>query len=97
MEHAFGSKWRTRASRAAGDEDDDFVLDAYALLKTVLDNWREVFSVEAKLRKAHSYIFLARDARNKMAHFVGTIEQREALRRDLLVPSWPEVTNGPFL
>ena len=80
MEHAFGSKWRTRASRAAGDEDDDFVLDAYALLKTVLDNWREVFSVEAKLRKAHSYIFLARDARNKMAHFVGTIEQREALR-----------------
>jgi hypothetical protein len=50
------------------------------LLKTVLDNWREVFSAEAKLRKARSYISLALDARNKMSHLVGTIEQREALR-----------------
>jgi hypothetical protein len=79
MEGAFGRNWRSHASRAAGDEDD-FALDAYALLKTILDNWREVFSAEAKLRKARSYISLALDARNKMSHFVGTIEQREALR-----------------
>jgi hypothetical protein len=80
MEGAFGNKWRSHASRAARDDEDDFVLDAYALLKTVIDNWREVFSADLRLRRAHSYIFLARDARNKMSHFVGTIEQREALR-----------------
>jgi hypothetical protein len=80
MEGAFGNKWRSHASRAASDVDEDFALDAYALLKTVLDNWREVFSAEAKLRKARSYISLALDARNKMSHFVGTIEHREALR-----------------
>lgn len=79
MEGAFGSKWRSFASRAAAGEDD-FALDAYALLKTVLDNWREVFSAEVKLRRARSYISLPLDARNKMSHLVGTIDQREALR-----------------
>ena len=59
MEGAFGNRWRSNATRAAGDEDDDFALDAYALLKTVLDNWRQVFSAEVKLRKARSYISLA--------------------------------------
>jgi hypothetical protein len=62
MQGAFGNKWRLHASRAAGAEDGDFALDAYTLLKTVLDNWREVFSAETKLRKARSYISLALDA-----------------------------------
>jgi Swt1-like HEPN len=79
MEGAFGKKWRSRASPASGDEDD-FALDIYALLKTVRYNWRKVFNAEAKLRNARNYIFLALEARNKTAHFVGTIEQREALR-----------------
>jgi hypothetical protein len=79
MEGAFGNKWRSHASRPAGNEDD-FALDTYALLKTVLDKWREVFNAEAKMRKARAYISVALDARNKMSHFAGTIEQREALR-----------------
>ena len=79
MEGALGKKWRSHASPVAGDEDV-FALDVYVLLKTVRDNWRDVFSREPKLSKARSYIFLALDARNRTSHFVGTIEQREALR-----------------
>ena len=79
MIEAFGKNWRPYASRAAVG-DDNLALDVYALLKTVLDNWRGVFDADAKLRKARSFISLALDARNKMSHFAGTIEQREAVR-----------------
>ena len=58
MEGALGKKWRSHASPVAGDEDV-FALDVYALLKTVRDNWRDVFSREPKLSKARSYIFFA--------------------------------------
>ena len=79
MESAFGKNWRSYASRKAGYHSE-LPLDTHTLLKTVLDNWREVFSAEAKLRKARAFISLALDARNNVSHFVGTIEQREALR-----------------
>ena len=79
MEGTFGMNWRSDASRTAVGEGI-FAFDTYALLKTILNNWRETFSLDAKLRKARSYISLALDARNKVSHFVGAIEQREALR-----------------
>lgn len=73
MEGAFGKKWRPHTTRATFLEGED-VLDTYVLLKTVLDNWREVFSAEAKLRKARSYISLALDGRNNVSHFIGKME-----------------------
>src|SRR5580692_1793453 len=84
MQGAFGKNWRSYASRAAGD-DGGLALDACALLKTVLDNWSEVFSAEARLRKARSYISLALDARNIVSHFAGTMEQREARYLDAIL------------
>jgi hypothetical protein len=51
-------------------------LDTYALLKTVLDNYADVFRHDARLRKARSYISLALDARNSSSHFDGLMQDR---------------------
>lgn len=79
MSKRYGRRWRMYASRAGGGEPDG-ALDVYALLKTVLDHWREVFSDDARLRKARSYVSLAMDARNSAAHFAGRMSAREAIR-----------------
>ena len=71
--------WRHYASRARGDESGG-ELDVYALLKTLLDQWGDLFRLDAKLRKARSFISLALDARNSAAHFTGDLGPREALR-----------------
>ena len=75
----YGGRWRQYASRAGGGAPGA-ELDAYALLKTILDNWRLVFSDDARLRKARSYVSLALDARNSAAHFAGRMSAREAIR-----------------
>lgn len=79
MEDRHGPDWRHYASRARGDETGG-ELDAYALLKTLLDQWNDLFRHDAKLRKARSFISLALDARNSAAHFSGDMEARETLR-----------------
>lgn len=79
MEKRYGGRWRQYASRAGGGRVDG-ELDVYAQLKTVLDHWREVFSDDARLRKARSYVSLAMDARNSAAHFAGRMSAREAIR-----------------
>lgn len=79
MAQRHGAQWRHFASRASGS-DPNGALDAYALLKTILDNYAEVFRHDAALRKARSFVSLAYDARNASSHFDGTIEDREALR-----------------
>ena len=55
-------------------------LDVYALLKTLLDHWRDLFSNDARLRKARSYVSISMDARNSAAHFAGRMSSREAIR-----------------
>ena len=55
-------------------------LDVYALLKTLLANWNDLFRHDEQLRKARSFVSLAMDARNSTAHFSGEIGAREALR-----------------
>ncbi len=75
-----GQSWRHYASRAGGAGASGRELDAHALLKTVLDNWREVFGHEEKMRRARSFVSLAMDARNSAAHFAGRMDRREALR-----------------
>ena len=79
MSKRYGRHWRHYASRAAGG-DRSGELDLYALLKTLLAHWREVFSDDARLRKARSYISLSMDARNSIAHFTGRMSPREAIR-----------------
>ena len=98
MSARHGERWRDYASRARGG-DSQAELDVYALLKTVLDNWNDLFRHDQKLRKARSFISHALDARNSVAHFHGEMSAREALRyldamRELLaaVEAGAEVT-----
>ncbi|MCZ0935996.1 MAG: DUF499 domain-containing protein [Gemmatimonadetes bacterium] len=79
MSNRYGRQWRHYASRAGGG-DRTGELDLYALLKTLLALWRDLFSDDAKLRKARSYISLSMDARNSIAHFTGRMSAREAIR-----------------
>jgi hypothetical protein len=79
MKQRHGANWRQFASRAAGgDAKGD--LDVYGLLKTILDNYSDVFRHDAHVRKARSYVSLALDARNSSSHFGGLMQDREALR-----------------
>ena len=79
MEQRHGSDWRHYVSRARG-ADTMNGLDIYALLKTLLDNWGDLFRHDEQLRKARSFISHAMDARNTVAHFSGDLSSREALR-----------------
>ena len=79
MSDRYGERWRDRASRARGG-DAQGELDIYALLKTLLENWGDLFRHDEKIRRARSFISLALDARNSVAHFSGEMTAREALR-----------------
>jgi len=79
MKQRHGANWRQYASRAVGG-DAKGELDVYGLLKTILDNYGDVFRHDARIRKARSYISLALDARNSSSHFDGLMQDREALR-----------------
>ena len=79
MQDRYGTKWRRYASRARGSESGG-ELDVYALLKTLLDRRHDVFRHDEKLLKTQSFIWLAKNARNKAAHFAGTMASRETLR-----------------
>ena len=79
MRDRHGKHWRHHASRARGEEAAGD-LDIYALLKTLLDNWHDLFRHDANLRKARSFVSHAMDARNSAAHFTGEMPAREALR-----------------
>ena len=74
-----GADWRQYASRSARDEAAG-PLDVQALLRTLLDNWNDLFRHDERLRRARSFISLALDARNAAAHFAGEMEARAALR-----------------
>ena len=79
MQDRHGEQWRHYASRARGDESGG-ALDVHALLKTLLDNWNDLFRHDARLRKARSFISLAMDGRNQTAHFTGHMSPAESLR-----------------
>jgi hypothetical protein len=70
MKSYFGQKWLHYTSRPAGHGLND-PLDVYGLLKTVLDNWAEVFGDKFerkagfRARRLFSQVF---DARNSTAH-----------------------------
>jgi hypothetical protein len=81
MQARYGEDWTAMASRAGGGRADG-PLDDYALLKTMIDRWREAFE-DAFGRERHrvrSFISLALEGQNALAHSVGAIEDDAALR-----------------
>ena len=79
MKDRYGPDWRAYASSAGGGGAARN-LDLYAQLKTLLDNWNDLFRHDEALRKARSFISIAMDARNRVAHFSGEMAPRQALR-----------------
>jgi len=82
MKGHFGTNWSSYASRAAGAAANG-PLDEYALLKTMIDNWRDVFG-EAfprhERQKVRNFVSTALEARNATSHLTLPIQDDEALR-----------------
>lgn len=82
MKQRHGDRWHHYASRASGAAVTD-ALDAYGLVKTMLDNWRDVFD-EAFARndkhKARNFTSMALEARNATSHLSIPLADDEALR-----------------
>lgn len=77
MQKAFGPRWQTQASAARGS-DPSKPLDAYGLLKTMLDNWNSVFRNVLK-PDVRNYVSLALSARNEVAHATDAMGDADAL------------------
>jgi predicted AAA+ superfamily ATPase len=82
MKKARGPQWLRYASRAAGGRTDD-PLDAYGLLKTLIEDWRDVFD-ECFARndkpKVRSFTAMSLEARNAVSHLTLPLADDEALR-----------------
>ena len=82
MKKKHGVRWLHYASRSAGSGPAD-PLDVYGLLKTILDNWQDVFGgcFDRKVtHKARTFTSLCLDARNATAHLSLPLSDAEALR-----------------
>src|SRR5689334_9933014 len=82
MKKQHGSGWGQFASRAHGS-DPNGPLDAYGLLKTIVDNWRHTFEQAFQQRerfKVRNFVSTALDARNATAHLTLPLQDTEALR-----------------
>jgi hypothetical protein len=77
MEKQFGKSWRHHASAAKGGPSTG-PLDAYGLLKTMIDNWRDAFGDLPRAARNHASNAL--DGRNTVSHAVGDVSLVEALR-----------------
>jgi hypothetical protein len=81
MKGRHGNRWLHYASRSAGQGPNE-PLDSYGLLKTILDNWQDVFAERfdrknsAKARRHFSTVF---DARNTTALLNLPLSDAEAL------------------
>jgi hypothetical protein len=81
MKAKYGPAWIEAASRASGSGAD--CLDEYALLKTMMDNWKDVFAGDCDPSSRHrvrAFLSFAMDARNAVAHLTKPLEDDEALR-----------------
>lgn len=82
MLETYGQDWASRASKSDGASNED-ALDAYGLLKTMLDNWRvafEPFFTRKDRHSARTFMSICFDARNRTSHLVTAIEDNDALR-----------------
>ena len=81
MKARHGGRWLHYASRSSGQAPND-PLDVYGLLKTVLDNWQEVFGDKFERKSTHKARRLfsqAFDARNTVAHLDLPLSDADAL------------------
>ncbi|MEP9386497.1 DUF499 domain-containing protein [Mesorhizobium sp. KR9-304] len=82
MEKKYGKSWLSFASRAHGSGPRE-PLDIYGMLKTMLDQWRDVFD-EAFARnekfKVRNFASTAFDGRNATSHLALPLTDAEALR-----------------
>lgn len=82
MRKARGADWLRYASRASGSGAGD-ALDAYGLLKTMIENWRDAFEDAFRAQekqKARNFASMALEARNATAHLTLPLADNEALR-----------------
>ncbi|NOG74059.1 DUF499 domain-containing protein [Roseicella sp. DB1501] len=82
MKKVHGANWLHYASRATGGAPND-ALDVYGLLKTMIDNWREVFEDafgRNEKHKARNFASMALEARNAASHLAIPLADDEALR-----------------
>ncbi|SEP49898.1 hypothetical protein SAMN02990966_07447 [Rhodospirillales bacterium URHD0017] len=82
MKSKHGANWLHYASRATGGGPSG-KLDVYGLLKTMLDNWREVFDDafgRIDKQKARNFTSMALEARNAISHLAIGLQDDEALR-----------------
>lgn len=82
MKAVHGANWLHFASRAAGGTPNA-PLDAYGLVKTMLDRWREVFDDafgRNDKHKARSFASMVLEARNAISHLSIPLQDGEALR-----------------
>ena len=82
MKGRHGANWLHYASRAAGGSASAG-LDEYGLLKTMIDNWREVFDdafTRQDKHKVRNFTSMALEARNATSHLSIPLQDEEALR-----------------
>src|SRR5437870_387623 len=82
MKTVHGASWPNYASRAQGSTPNA-PLDAYGLVKTMIDNWRDVFDdafTRNDRHKARNFTSMALEARNAVAHHAGEMRDADALR-----------------
>lgn len=77
MKDVYRANWQQSLSVPAGS-DPSKPLDAYALLKTMLDNWQTVFRDNLK-PIVRNHVSLALSARNDVAHAGGTIADADTI------------------
>jgi predicted AAA+ superfamily ATPase len=82
MKGRHGANWLHYASRATGGSPNA-KLDVYGLLKTIVDNWRDVFDDafgRSDKHKARNFTSMALEARNAISHLAIGLQDDEALR-----------------
>jgi hypothetical protein len=82
MKAVRGANWLQYASRAQGSSPRS-ALDPYGLLKTMIDNWREVFDEAFSRNDKHrvrNFTSMALEARNATSHLSIPLQDDEALR-----------------
>jgi len=97
MKGKHGPNWLHYASRAAGGPANA-KLDAYGLLKTIIDNWRETFDDgfgRNDKHKVRNFASMALEARNAISHLSIPLQDDEALRYLDAMHQLLKVVKGP--
>jgi hypothetical protein len=82
MQKRYREKWLHYASRAVGGSPNA-PLDEYGLLKTKIDQWRDVFDeafTRTEKNRARNFVSTALEARNATSHLSIPMQDDEALR-----------------